>query len=383
MKIIKALIIIAVIILSVYIGGKYLYEPRQNVSVYADTENPLVAFATNENTKINSFRNNTFFITSRNSTKLIDDSGNIVWEKPISLINPKTSISKKYLAVGDVKGGNSINVFDSSSYLYTISLANEVIDFTINDNGYVSLIEKDLNGYIIKLFNNKNEEILKKTIYDVNIYPVKAVCSNDNKFLAYTIIDTNYINIKTDVSFLLTSGNDTNQYVGDSGEFAGKNYDNEIAYELKFINDKFFVFTDLNIYIYDFLENDVRDISKIQLNNALVDYEFINDKFLAISLGNGFNSQSNYNMGTILAYDLSGALKYEKYGENIEVYLSSDKSNMIVLENRNIYNMSLNGNILWSYTSSEDLKDMVYIGNSSRATIATNSNIIAIKNRNR
>lgn len=382
MKIIRIIIVICIIGLGLYIGKKYLIEPNSNITVYEDKENPLATFTINENIQVNSFEDNTFFITTRNSTKLINKKGEVLWENPISLSNPKTVNSSNYLVTGNSKGGSFVNVFNENGYLYSINESNEIVDFTINDNGYVSIIEKDNTGYIILLYDNNGEEILKKTMYDTNIYPMKAVCSQDSSILAYSAINTNFMEVKSDVSFLFTSGNETNQYVGTSGEFAAKNFDNEIIYNIEFIKNKIFVFSDINIYIYEYTTNDIVLLSTIELNNILIDYDFIDNKYLAISLGSGQNSQSRYNTGTILIYDFNGEIIKERYGNDVEAYISSDTTGIIIRENRNLTYLHTNGNILWEYTSSVDLKDAFYMGTGSKAVITTNNSLIAIKENN-
>lgn len=379
MKILRFIIFFAVIVLMFYLGNKYLYEPRQHINVYEDKDNPLTTFTTNENVKIDTFKDNTFFLTNKNSTKLIDTKGDVLWESPITLTSPKTKCSKNYLVTGDKKGGKTLNVFNSNGFLFNIVLSNEIIDFSINDDGYVSLIANDTNGYIIKLFDNTGKEILKKTMYDKNIYPITTKCSGDSQLMAYSVIDTNYMKVKSDVSFLFTSGNDTNQYVGNAGEFAGKNYDNEIVYDIQFVKNKIVLFTDSNIYIYNYTNNTLELVSTIKLNNELIDYDFINNKYLVLSLGNGLNSQSKYNTGSILIYDLNGELIYEKYGNNIEAHIDATKSGVLVNENRNVYYLLPNGNIPWEYMCSSDINDVVYIGNNLECVLITNSAVISLK----
>ncbi|MEI3524148.1 MAG: DUF5711 family protein [Anaerotignum sp.] len=84
--------------------------------------------------------------------------------------------------------------------------------FALNQNGYLSLLEKKDSGYEVKIYNSKGTLLKGRVEETAGVYPISTDVSDDNKSFAVSYVDTTDVYPIGRVLFLYANPEDSENY---------------------------------------------------------------------------------------------------------------------------------------------------------------------------
>lgn len=95
-----------------------------------------------------------FLLCTKDGAKYYNSVGDQKWNDTFNMTTPTVIQEGSFMAVGDL-GGKNVRVYDESGLLYNVQLEGNLSQFALNQNGYLSLLEKKDSGYEVKIYNSK------------------------------------------------------------------------------------------------------------------------------------------------------------------------------------------------------------------------------------
>lgn len=179
-----------------------------------------------------------YFITADKVT-ICDAGGQQRAETSIVTSKPVVQKSGKYVAVGDV-GGNQVYLFSGEKLKNTITTKGELVDVSVNDAGYCTLVTKgDMHKRDVTVYNTKGEE---QFIWNSGSFFVLRAClANNNKNIIISTLDTEGGKMKSVLSFYNMS---------DAEPIATEEYENELISAVEVRGNNVFCVGDSKTLIY-------------------------------------------------------------------------------------------------------------------------------------
>ena len=102
---------------------------------------------------------NGFAVLNQKTLSIYNDDNCLISEHNMNFTNPILRVSDKYIACFE-RGGTTLNILDSFNFLQKMDFPEGIINVTINNDGYISVITNCF-GYkgMITIFNDRFEKI--------------------------------------------------------------------------------------------------------------------------------------------------------------------------------------------------------------------------------
>lgn len=172
---------------------------------------------TNKNNQIYCYDKNITILNDKN-LKIYNQYGEVVQELAIDINTAIFSSNDKYLAIAE-KNGQELCVVLDKTFLWREKVDGEILQITINKNGYVALVTTNTTyKSIITLYSPDGKVIFRNYLSTTRVEDIAI--SNDNKFLSYSDIDISGALIQSNITVL-------------SVENAKKNSEEAVFYEYK------------------------------------------------------------------------------------------------------------------------------------------------------
>lgn len=320
--------------------------------------------------------NSYIYIYGKAGIKIIKDD-KIILEDSFSLENPYISTSYNKIAIGD-KNGKVVRVYSNEGHMYTVNEITNVLGFSINKNGFLSIILKNDANYEVKVYNNTGENayFVKDISYNEGV-PVSASISSDDNVLAVSYIKTIGATVDSNIVFYS---------IRDGQVFGGYIKQDQIAGIIKFLgNSNLICISEKEIFIIksNGQQNfeQVKEIYKRPLNNVLKGLQFLDGVGYVVCYGQPILSSQNFiQENTVVFYNESGGEigKYYKKDENIS-YIKGSKFGAILQDGRLFTAIDTSGRKIWQYQATQDIKDVMFYDNDNKALIVTNNEIKIVK----
>ena len=374
MKNFKKFIFMAIIVAITIIVVIYLNPNKNNNSVLPQKDFKTIDISAGE--QVYTY-DSYIYIYGKAGIKIIKDE-NIILEDNFSLENPYVVTSYDKIAICDNKG-KVVRIYSSSGHMYTINAVNNVLGFTINKNGFLSIILKNDNNYQIEIYNKDGDNIysIKDISYDEGV-PVGLSISEDNKVLAVSYIKTTSATVDSNVVFYS---------IQDNKLFGGFIKEDQVAGIIKFIDSSNLVcISDKEIFIIKCNSKQnaeqSKEIYKKPLNNVLNEVKFLDGIGYLVCYGQPIlNSEEEaIEENTLVFYNQSGGEigKYYKKGQRI-TNITANKYGAIIEEGRLFTAINTSGKKIWEYQATQDIKDVIFYEDSNKAIIITSTQIKIVK----
>lgn len=374
MKNFKKFIFMAIIVAITIIVVIYLNPNKNNNSVLLQKDFKTIDISAGE--QVYTY-DSYIYIYGKAGIKIIKDE-NIILEDNFSLENPYVVTSYDKIAICDNKG-KVVRIYSSSGHMYTINAVNNVLGFTINKNGFLSIILKNDNNYQIEIYNKDGDNIysIKDISYDEGV-PVGLSISEDNKVLAVSYIKTTSATVDSNVVFYS---------IQDNKLFGGFIKEDQVAGIIKFIDSSNLVcISDKEIFIIKCNSKQnaeqSKEIYKKPLNNVLNEVKFLDGIGYLVCYGQPIlNSEEEaIEENTLVFYNQSGGEigKYYKKGQRI-TNITANKYGAIIEEGRLFTAINISGKKIWEYQATQDIKDVIFYEDSNKAIIITSTQIKIVK----
>ncbi len=336
----------------------------------------IATFTPNTKPVINANYDNSFFLTTLVDTKYIDSNGEEKWTYSLMMQDPRTSFSGEYLAVWNNNTNSNIDVFNKKGFVYEVENTNKILDVDVNKKGYISVLSQDItgSGYILNVYNDKGENIVNRISDDEGVYPISTTISEDNRMVALCEIDTNSLQPKSNVTFSYINPDDNKN---SDLIFTGVTYSEEIVANIKFVNNYVLAYTSDNIHIISVANDIAKETATIPLKNEVEFCEVIDDKYIAVAYGVPKNAES-VAPNTVVFYNFNGNEISSTSFEGDITRMTPSENSVIIINNREISKVSVNGKIEYTYVHNKDIYDAYCIGNKNPAILVENDKIVPL-----
>ena len=145
-----------------------------------------------------------FLLCTKDGAKYYNSVGDQKWNDTFTMTTPTVIQEGSFMAVGDL-GGKNVRVYDESGLLYNVQLEGNLSQFALNQNGYLSLLEKKDSGYEVKIYNSKGTLLKGRVEETAGVYPISTDVSDDNKSFAVSYV-VDYVSFQQKDRVVLTLG---------------------------------------------------------------------------------------------------------------------------------------------------------------------------------
>lgn len=332
-----------------------------------------ILYETNSRTNFYTYKKNVYYCT-KDGMQMLNSKGKTLWSDTFTMVTPYINYDGEIVGVCE-EGGKSLYVYNSNGILYRKDMEYPITSFSVNLNGYASVITKGESEYKIMVITSSGEVISESIIALVDGIPVATDVSNDNKVYAVSLININDIKMQTRVVFYYVGKKSvTEEETVDM--FASFKRDDQIAPIIKFMdNNNFIVVTDKEIIGVEINnQNGERYKEKWakELKNKVTAIDFPENKFIAVAYGESFiNADEPEEKGTVKWYNTSGEEINVHKSEKAVISLTSDYGATIINSGRNFKAISYKGGEIWNYNAIQDVDSMMFVENTNNVLFIT------------
>lgn len=317
-----------------------------------------------------------FYFATRTGISYIGPNNVTLWQYPFVFNNPWMSARGNFVAVGELRGGMNIYVFNENGRHFSISLDSPIYSFWVNETGLLSVIVRYDGGYGIYVFNEHRTTAINPLFrldmfYDL-VFPTRVEVSPDGRYVAIAMKDLN-VSVRSVVQFRYINQRDA--WNTDQGHFATEDFYNESVTALRFMNDnRLIIGTTARIACFQLgpRHATVRYLWTIQLENQKTHIEFFNGTHFAFVTGPRIIGVAGEGdpVGRVRIYGLSrNQLGYFDLGRRA-THLRMGHNSVIVGGDRSFHAMDFRGTPLWEHTSLFDTRDVLFLDNTNTLLIA-------------
>ncbi|WP_105619930.1 DUF5711 family protein [Vallitalea okinawensis] len=335
---------------------------NQIAEVFSDDKVTLSPY--NEPISVESTQQYTFdsykgdiLIGNKDGFKRVDKDGEVKWDQPFSMSNPRIRVQGDYILVADV-GGTEFYTFNKSGLLYTKKVNNPILICNINESGNVTIIEENRDAHMLTVYDVRGEPSFKRnTTIDSSGYPTDLVMSPSGEQLVVNYLDVSDIQPKSNLVFF--DLNYKSIYAVDQIVNAVELEGDIIGELICMGTNEYIAFTGSQIKGYKFVDEGVETFTK-DLTNKIIDLAGSND-FFAVAYGESLAGVDEDLSGKIILYDKNGNKINNFNVEGQLSHVSLKKEQLIIGSNRTYLSVEKNGRVNWKYDATVDIKQIIPI----------------------
>ncbi len=349
----------------------YLYT---NVATYGDISPPSaprvgfvekatpISYGYNSHSGFYAFGQNFFYFYTRDGISYRNLQGEVIWEDSFDMELPEANGCGNHVAIGEIKG-NQVRVYGPNGLLYSKNFDSPVASFTVNRLGALCVGLINNTEYITHVFDEKGNAIQQRNHVDANIFPITAALADNSGQLALSLLDINGVRLQTNLIFVHLNRVKSMEIT--DGIWGGLKKENQIIGSLRFTgNNSLMAISDLELSNYTLTDEDtVIEGEKVELNNEVKNFGYMDNKGLAIVLGHELSGKTGETENLVKFYDAqlhpTGSFQSPK---NL-TYLSSNPHGAIVGNSTSYFALNTKGSLLWEYNSGKELKDLFFLNN--------------------
>lgn len=141
----------------------------------------------NKNNQVYCYGSNICILNDKN-LKVYNSSGQEITNISVDINSAIFDSNGKYLTIAEKNGQNICTIFDKT-FLWKQHLDGEILQISINPNGYVAVVTTDTTyKSIITLFDQNGQIILRNYLSSSRV--IDVTISHDNKYVAFSELDT-------------------------------------------------------------------------------------------------------------------------------------------------------------------------------------------------
>jgi len=324
-----------------------------------------------------SFDSGNFFLCTKDGMKYYTSGGVQKWDSVFSLTSPVMAAQGEVAAVGEANG-HAIYVYGSAGKLYEQHFDGPLLSFSVNRSGYLAAILGEGDGYLIEVFG-PGIKTWQYHFSDANIYPMSADVSSDGRIVAVAFADANF-RLTARIVFAYINNAEGSAFTDNI--FSEQRIDGEMPASVRFMEgNRLLVFTDARIRCYQPMpDSTVTQAWDLELGNKIDCAAFYGDKSFAYASGDALLNRSDADaVGTVNFVSLDG-VKTGSYcvGKSV-LTLSMGFGAAIAGTGLEFSAIDGRGNLLWTYASPQNARQMIFLGNTGTALLASDvsANVVA------
>ncbi len=319
-----------------------------------------------------------FFYSTNDGIAYTNLSGETEWLADFAFREPVMIGEGKIAAVGE-PNGNMITVYDNKGELYrTVFEDASVLSYSLNKNGYLSVILKGDNRYETHVYDNSGTQIWTMMHLVANVYPVSADISQDNRIIALNLLDLRDLSVVSELTFCYLNPEEAKGYT--DSVFASKIKQDQVIASLNFLDDGTLISLSEKEVCGITLEsnNEVKYAWEIPLTNKVEIIDYYGDRF-ALALGSGLINKQPEPTGTVQIYNSKGVLTGTAKLEKIPSFINLNYGNCLVGVGKTVYALNEKGKIIWEYNSLQHIENAARLNNGDNLLIVNESQAMLVK----
>ena len=266
-----------------------------------------------------------FLLCTKDGAKYYNSVGDQKWNDTFTMTTPTVIQEGSFMAVGDL-GGKNVRVYDESGLLYNVQLEGNLSQFALNQNGYLSLLEKKDSGYEVKIYNSKGTLLKGRVEETAGVYPISTDVSDDNKSFAVSYVDTTDVYPIGRVLFFYVNPEDSENYTDSLYASAADKADEIIGTISYRSNGVLAAVSDKGVYGF----RDSEEVWSYHLTNVVDYVSFQQKDRVVLTLGDALPGEEGKEEGTICWLGANGAEEASYVSGKDITYLSAWKDGIVV-----------------------------------------------------
>jgi|GEM_PF-3630903 hypothetical protein len=309
-----------------------------------------------------------YLYCTKDGVKYFDGDQNEKWNSTYTMTSPSVVNDGSCTAVAEAQG-RSVKVYSEEGELYSISADGTVVQISVNSSGGTGLILKTDSGYKVQVYDEKGNLIMERFDENKGVYPIAVDVSSDEKVLAVSYLDTTDIEMVSKILFFYTGNEDTKNT--ESGDFfASVEKVGEIVPAIKYMDNGIFTAVgDTNIFAMD---SSGKELWNNKISNKIDEIAFCGE-YLVMALGDALPGEDGAENGTVRILNTVGNQSYDYCVGKSIAYLKAYENGIVAGSNRDFTALSYNGKLLWNYTTTQDINDIIIMNSAERVLCVTNN----------
>lgn len=307
-----------------------------------------------------------FLQCTKDGVKFFEEMGSQKWNDTYTMKTPTVINEGQYTVVVELLGRQAI-VYDKNGKKYAVSTEGNIIQVSLNTNGYLGIITNNKTGYQTLIYDNQGTEIGKRIEESEGVYPISVEISNDNRVFAVSYLDTTDIELNSKVLFFYIYKDDAIDYT--DSMFASVERPGELVPILKYMQDgKLIAISDKSVFA---VNNDGKELWKIELTNHIEKVNFSDSQDIIIAYGEELSNKEGKKEGTVEWLSSNGTVSTTfESGEKV-TYMNTKDNMTIIGIGKHYYNVKNTGKIIWEHTAIQDISDILFMENESKVLFVT------------
>lgn len=305
-----------------------------------------------------------FLLCTKDGAKYYNSVGDQKWNDTFTMTTPTVIQEGSFMAVGDL-GGKNVRVYDESGLLYNVQLEGNLSQFALNQNGYLSLLEKKDSGYEVKIYNSKGTLLKGRVEETAGIYPISTDVSDDNKSFAVSYVDTTDVYPIGRVLFFYINPEDSENYTDSLYASAADKADEIIGAISYRSNGVLAAVSDKGVYGF----RDSEEVWSYPLTNVVDYVSFQQKDRIVLTMGNALPGEEGKEEGTVCWLSANGAEEASYVSGKDITYLSVWKDGIVLGTDHTYIGIRHTGREAWTYQATQDVTDVIPMESFSRVLV--------------
>lgn len=302
-----------------------------------------------------------FALSTKDGVKYYNEVGDQRWSDTYNMVSPKMVSEGNWIVIGDLSG-NSLRVYNNSGFKFEIQGRGTVMQFALNENGYVSLITQENGRFGVYVYNDKGVLVKERVEENIGVYPLCSDISSDNRSFAVSYIDTTDIVPVSRVLFFYINQQDSLEYT-DSIFSASVEKVDEVIGKIHYLKgDLLAVISDKSVYG---INKDGIEEWALPLGNMVDQCDMHYNEYIVLAMGSERASISNsddaqiFDKNSVVWIDTNGKIRAEYKSDEPIQHITSHASGVVIGNNNNFYGLSHQGKVAWEYKGTADIYDCI------------------------
>lgn len=326
---------------------------------------------------------NRFLMCTKDGVRFYNSMGDQKWNDTFTMASPRLIKEGDYCAVGDMSG-KVIHVYSESGKLYSVQTEGTIMQFALNNNGYLIAIFSVEDGYKASVYNETGTRLYLRNEETSGVYPLSADISNDNKVYAISYLDTSDVKPVGRVLLFYIDPQKGKEF--QDNMFAALEPKEEEAGQfipmISFLHNGILgVVTDESVLG---IGADGQQVWNYPLNNRIDYVNMENGKYIIVALGDELTGKDGEEKGSVLWIDGEGKKSSTFQAGGNVTYLRNAEESTIVGSGSRFFSVKPNGKVIWEHVVTGEVVDILMMGSDTKALYVTRNRaaVVDITNMN-